>query len=95
MTQAPDRSDADALASIERQLRDGERDGATKALILVLEACDDPACRLAARLFRLWGEPPPTAPPDALAATLDRLVQLVGRQDEQIRTLRALVEDAL
>ncbi len=34
-------------------------------------------------------------PPDALAAALDRLMQLVARQDEQIRTLRALLEEAL
>lgn len=95
MTRAPDRGDAEALASVEQHLTQGELEGAAAALISVLEGSGDAACALAARLLRLRGDPPPAVPPDALAAALDRMVQLVGQQDEQIRTLRALVEDAL
>ena len=57
----------------------------------------DRACALAAQLLRLSpiAEAAVPRPPDALAAALDRLVQLVGRQEEQIRALRAMIEDEL
>ncbi len=55
----------------------------------------DQACALAAAALRLAPADPGTIAPDALSATVSRLVALVRRQDEQIRTLRALIEEEL
>ena len=37
----------------------------------------------------------PSPEPDVMAATLDRLVQLVREQEAQIRALRAIIETLL
>jgi hypothetical protein len=90
----------DPLAPVEIQLRRGQIGPAAAALLPALERRGeegDRECGLAAALLRLSGaaEPALPLPPDALSATLDRLVQLVQRQEEQIRVLRGLIEEQL
>lgn len=90
----------EALAPVETYLDRGQFAPAIAALLPALERraeAGDHACALAARLLRVSpiAEAALPRPPDALAATLDRLVRLVGRQEEQINALRAIIEDEL
>jgi hypothetical protein len=95
--QAPPQEPLDAVqAHIDR----GQLVPAIAALLPTLERraeAGDRACALASRLLQIGpiAETALPRPPDALAVTLDRLVRLVGQQEEQIRALRALVEDEL
>jgi len=94
-------ADPDALlAAAETLIERGQLAQAVDALLPSLQLRGqggDRAAELAARLLRTGGlaEAAVPRPPDALAATLERLVRLVGTQQEQIRALRALVEDEL
>ncbi|GAC1348036.1 MAG: hypothetical protein NVSMB18_34950 [Acetobacteraceae bacterium] len=102
---APSSPDAapnpDPAAVIAAHLAQGRTSLAVQLLLPVLDrraAQGDRDCELAAAALRQAPDPADRAiprPPDALSATMDRLVTLVRRQDEQIRTLRALAEDAL
>jgi hypothetical protein len=88
------------LAPVATLIERGQLAQAVAALLPSLQRraeAGDPACALAARLLQAspMAEAAMPRPPDALAATLERLVQLVGAQQEQIRTLRAFVEDEL
>jgi len=97
---APQTAQPDTLDPVETYIDRGQFAPAITALLPALERradAGDRACALAAKLLRVTpsAEAALPRPPDALAATLDRLVQLVGRQEEQIRTLRAMIEDEL
>lgn len=90
----------DALGAVATYLDRLQFAPAISALLPALERraeAGDEACALAARLLRIspLAEAALPRPPDALAATLDRVVRLVGRQQEQIEALRAMLEDAL
>ena len=86
-----------ALEPLEQMLGRGELGAAIEHLLKVLDrrgAGGDLACTLAARALRARDGASPFAP-DAMATALDRLADLVRRQDAQIRALRALIETAL
>src|SRR4051812_25129331 len=91
---------AEFLDPVETFLDRGQLAPATAALLPALERraeSGDRACALAVRLLRASpiAEAALPRPPDAVAAALERLVDLVGRQQEQITALRAMVEDEL
>jgi hypothetical protein len=94
-------SDApEALDPVETFIERGQLAPAAAALLPALERraeAGDRACSLAVRLLQISpiAEAAIPRPPDALAATLDRLVHLVANQQEQIETLRAMLEDEL
>src|SRR5690242_6700462 len=97
----PPSSDADSLLGpVESLIERGQLSKAIAALLPSLEhraEAGDRACALAIRILQLSpaAETAVPRPPDALAATLDRLVNLVSAQEQQIQALRALVEDEL
>jgi hypothetical protein len=96
MQRAPKRREDEVFGLIEQHLAGGDVESAMSALLPELDrrgGNGDQACALAARLLRARDGAAQT--PDALATALDRLVRLVQRQDEQIRALRALVEEGL
>jgi len=97
-------AESDLFASIAALLQQGQAGPAAQALVPVLDRrakAGDRECGLAAATLRLACAPAESAPAvagkpeDALSATLDRLVELVRRQDEQIRTLQDLLEATL
>ncbi|HYZ63587.1 MAG TPA: hypothetical protein VE650_14145 [Acetobacteraceae bacterium] len=97
---AKEATTANPLERVETHVKRGEFAPAIAALLPVLERraeAGDRECRLAAAMLRHNPIAEPALPraPDALSATLDRLVLLVQRQEEQIRTLRGLIEDTL
>lgn len=90
----------DGLDPVETFVERGQFAPAVAALLPALEQrakAGDRACALAARLLRLspMAEAATPRPPDALAATLQRLLALASRQEEQMRLLREMVEDEL
>jgi hypothetical protein len=96
MKRAPKRREDEVLGLVEQHLARSEVESAVSALLPELErrgGDGDLACALAARLLR--AREGAGQKPDALATALDRLVRLVQRQEEQIRALRALVEEGL
>lgn len=85
-----------AAEIVERALERGDRAAALAALTPMLEArgrAGDAVSLLALRVMALEAEGPFT--PDAMAATVDRLVALVREQEAQIVALRTLVETQL
>ena len=82
-----------SLEAAEQAFARGEAAAAAAALGPVLEArglAGDATCALAGRVLREG-----RFAPDAMAAAVDRLVQLVRAQEEQIRVLTAMVEGGL
>lgn len=87
----------DLLEAAEHHFGRGELEPAIAALLPVLHRraeAGDRACALAARLLRARPEDA-GARGDPLAPTVERLIRLVQRQEEQIRTLRAALEETL
>lgn len=92
-------AEPDPLARAAEHLDAGRTALALEFLLPVLDqraARGDRECALAAAALRIGAaQAPVPRAPDALAGAFDRLVALVRRQQEQIRTLRELVEDTL
>lgn len=91
---------AEMLDPVESLLERGQLAPAIAALLPALEQraeAGDRACALAVRILRVSpvAEAALPRPPDAVAGALERLVQLVGRQQEQIQSLRAMLEQEL
>jgi hypothetical protein len=97
---APEADPDATLAIVETLIERGQLALAISTLLPALQQraeSGDRACALAVRILQMTpiAEAAMPRPPDALAATLERLVQLVSSQQEQIAALHALVEDGL
>ena len=78
------------LVPIEQALAREDPQAASAALIAFLETQTDP---LSALTLRVLAQTPFS--PDAMAATLERLVALIRAQETQIRALEAFIEPRL
>lgn len=86
--------DSETLAQVERALARGALGSARDALLPVLLAREDAACRLAGALLQALAAAAAPAGPDAMAAALDRMVTLAEAQERQIAALLEIVDGA-